>query len=99
MPDSAITKNGQSPSAGASILIVDDDAQIRQLVAKLLRENGFRVTAATDAREFREALAGAGIDLVTLDLMLPGTSGFKLCKELRRTLSLPVIMLAAQRAK
>lgn len=59
MPDSEITKNGQSPSAGASILIVDDDAQIRQLVAKLLRENGFRVTAATDAREFREALAGA----------------------------------------
>lgn len=98
MSDSEITK-GQSPSTGASILIVDDDAQIRQLVAKLLRENGFRVTAARDAREFREALAGAGIDLVILDLMLPGTSGFELCKELRRTSSLPVIMLSAHGAE
>lgn len=96
---SEITKSGQSPPAGASILIVDDDAQIRQLVAKLLRENGFRVTPARDAREFREALAGGSIDLVILDLMLPGTNGFELCKELRRTSSLPVIMLSARGAE
>ena len=96
MSESEITKSGQSPPAGASILIVDDDAQIRQLVAKLLRENGFRVTPARNAREFREVIARGSIDLVILDLMLPGTNGFELCKELRRTSSLPVIMLSAR---
>ena len=99
MSESGITKSGQSLPAGASILVVDDDAQIRQLVAKLLRDNGFRVTPARDAREFREALAGGTIDLVILDLMLPGTNGFELCKELRRTSSLPVIMLSARGAE
>ena len=99
MSESELTKSGQSPPAAASILIVDDDAQIRQLVAKLLRENGFRVTPARDAREFREAIAGGSIDLVILDLMLAGTNGFELCKELRRTSSLPVIMLSARGAE
>lgn len=99
MSENGASKSGQCVPAGASILVVDDDAQIRQLVANLLRENGFRVTPARDAREFREALAGGSIDLVILDLMLPGTNGFELCKELRRTSSLPVIMLSARGAE
>jgi two-component system, OmpR family, response regulator len=99
LPDLEGGTGTRASTTGASILVVDDDAQIRQLVAKLLRENGFRVTAAKDAREFREALATAGIDLVILDLMLPGTSGFELCKELRRTSALPVIMLSAHGAE
>lgn len=86
----------RAPATGTSILVVDDDAQIRHLVAKLLRENGFRVVTARDAREFREAVADGGLDLVILDLMLPGTNGFELCKELRRTSLLPIIMLSAR---
>jgi two-component system, OmpR family, response regulator len=78
------------------ILIVDDDAQIRQLAGKFLREHGYRVSTARDGREMREALANAPIDLVILDIMLPGSNGLDLCKELRSRSSLPVIMLTAR---
>ena len=78
------------------ILIVDDDAQIRQLTGKFLREHGHRVTTARDGREMRQALATASIDLVILDIMLPGGNGLDLCKEIRSNSSLPVIMLTAR---
>ncbi len=78
------------------ILIVDDDAQIRQLAGKFLREHGHRVTTARDGREMRQALATASIDLVILDIMLPGSNGLDLCKEIRSNSSLPVIMLTAR---
>ena len=75
--------------------MVDDDAQIRQLAAKLLREHGYRVSLARDGREMRQALDGAAIDLVILDIMLPGGNGLDLCRELRARSPLPVIMLTA----
>jgi two-component system OmpR family response regulator len=78
------------------ILVVDDDGQIRQLAAKFLRENGLRVTTARDGREMRQALADAAIDLVILDVMLPGINGFDLCRELRKTSAIPIIMLTAR---
>lgn len=77
------------------ILVVDDDGQIRQLVAKFLRENGHRVTVARDGREMKQALADAAIDLIVLDLMMPGGSGLDLCRELRKTSALPIVMLTA----
>jgi two-component system OmpR family response regulator len=80
----------------AHILVVDDDSQVRSLLGQFLRENGYRVTGARDGREMRETLAGAVIDLIILDLMLPGTSGIDLCRELRKTSSIPVIMLTAK---
>ncbi len=83
----------------AHILVVDDDAQIRHLVAKFLRENGYRVTAARDGREMRQVLANAPIDLVVLDLMLPGTNGLDLCREVRKGSSLPIVMLTARGAE
>ena len=82
----------------AHILVVDDDNQVRQLIGRFLRESGYRVTGARDGREMREALASAGIDLIILDLMLPGTSGLDLCRELRATSSVPIIMLTAKGA-
>lgn len=85
-----------SSQAGAHILVVDDDGQIRQLVAKFLRDHGFRVTTARDGREMRQVLAGAAVDLIILDLMLPGTSGLDLCREMRKSSSLPIIMLTAR---
>ena len=78
------------------ILIVDDDAQIRQLAGKFLREHGHRVTMARDGREMRQVLETAAIDLVLLDIMLPGANGLELCKEIRARSSLPVIMLTAR---
>jgi two-component system, OmpR family, response regulator len=80
----------------AHILVVDDDGQVRQLIGRFLRENGYRVSGARDGREMRESLASAKIDLVILDLMLPGTSGLDLCRELRASSSLPIIMLTAK---
>lgn len=84
------------PGEEGHILVVDDDAQIRQLAGKFLREHGFRVTTARDGREMRQCLASAPIDLVILDVMLPGRSGLELCKEIRSRSALPVIMLTAQ---
>jgi two-component system OmpR family response regulator len=81
---------------GAHILVVDDDSQVRQLIGRFLRENGYRVTGARDGREMRETLASADIDLIILDLMLPGTPGLDLCRELRTTSSIPIIMLTAK---
>jgi two-component system, OmpR family, response regulator len=78
------------------ILVVDDDGEIRRLVAKFLRENGFHVLLARDGREMLACLATAHIDLIVLDVMLPGTSGLDLCRDLRRTSQLPVIMLTAK---
>lgn len=94
-----MTGSAAPPPHGAGperhVLVVDDDAQLRQLVAKILRGNGFRASTARDAREMRDSIAGGGIDLVLLDLMLPGANGFDLCKEIRGTSALPIIMLSA----
>ena len=80
----------------AHILVVDDDSQVRQLIGRFLRENGYRVTGVRDGREMRSTLASADVDLIILDLMLPGTSGLDLCRELRASSSLPIIMLTAK---
>ncbi len=80
----------------AHILVVDDDAQVRQLIARFLRDNGYHTSAARDGREMREALAVNAVDLIVLDLMLPGVSGLELCRELRAASAIPIIMLTAK---
>lgn len=84
------------PGSGAHILLVDDDGQIRQLVAKFLRANGFKVSAARDGYEMREVVEHSSVDLVILDVMLPGVSGFDLCREIRAQSQTPIIMLTAR---
>src|SRR5688572_17471740 len=79
------------------ILVVDDDREIRNLVAKFLTRHGCRVTTVADGKEMRRALADRRIDLVVLDLMLPGEDGLSLCRRLRAESDLPVIMLTAMR--
>ncbi len=79
----------------AHILVVDDDREIRDLLARFLDSHGYRVTAAADGREMRAALDDWAIDLVVLDLMLPGEDGLSLCRNLRAGSSMPVIMLTA----
>lgn len=85
----------QRPAAEAHVLVVDDDAQIRQLAAKLLREHGHRVSVARDGREMWHVLETAAIDLVILDIMLPGGNGLDLCRELRARTQVPIIMVTA----
>ncbi len=80
----------------AEILIVDDDGQILILVAKFLRANGFRVHTARNGVEMAETLKRLSVDLIVLDLMLPGKNGLEICRELRRTSSVPIIMLTAK---
>ncbi|MFA7293336.1 MAG: response regulator [Rhodocyclaceae bacterium] len=83
----------------AHILVVDDDRDIRQLVGDYLRKNGFRVSLAAEGRQMREVLEGARIDLIVLDLMLPGDDGLTLCRNLRATSNfaqMPVLMLTAR---
>lgn len=80
------------------ILIVDDDRDICQLLTKYLVKNGYRVTAVNDGRQMRAALASKRIDLIVLDLMLPGEDGLALCRQLRNgeTRSTPILMLTAR---
>ncbi len=77
----------------AHILVVDDDRDIRELLARFLKKHGFRVTTAIDGREMRRAIADWSIDLVVLDLMLPGEDGLSLCRNLRAKSAIPIIML------
>jgi two-component system OmpR family response regulator len=78
------------------ILIVDDHREIRDLVSRALSKEGFRVSAAADGRAMRKALADSRIDLILLDLMLPGEDGLSLCRGLRAESSIPIIMLTAK---
>ena len=78
------------------VLIVDDDREIRRLVARFLTENGLRVTAAADGTEADAALAAGRFDLVVLDLMLPGEDGISIARRLRRDGDLPILMLTAR---
>jgi len=80
----------------AHILLVEDDAEMRTLLARFLRQNGYRVTGVGDGRHARETLANAAVDLVLLDVMLPGQSGLDILRELRTRSRVPVIMLTAR---
>ena len=79
------------------ILIVDDDEGIRSLLDKYLQKNGYRVTAVANGRAMWAALEAGRIDLIVLDLMLPGEDGLTLCRTLRaKSSDIPVIMLTAR---
>jgi two-component system OmpR family response regulator len=78
------------------ILIVDDHREIRDLVSRALTKEGFRVSTAGDGRAMRKVLADRRIDLVLLDLMLPGEDGLSLCRAIRAESNLPIVMLTAK---
>ncbi len=95
-PSADATSSISGHHSGPSILVVDDDGKILELVARFLRANGFVVHAARDGREMQSVLAESGVDLIVLDLMLPGVNGLELCRELRKTSAVPVVMLTAK---
>ncbi len=78
------------------ILVVDDDPEIRELLKAYLEKNGYRVSCARDGDAMWDLLAREAIDLLVLDIMLPGKDGLELCRELRSRSTLPVIMLTAR---
>jgi two-component system OmpR family response regulator len=81
--------------ASAHILVVDDHREIRDLLARYLAKHGFRVSSAETAARARKLLESSAIDLVVLDIMMPGEDGLSLCRHLRATSEVPVIMLTA----
>lgn len=79
-----------------TILIVEDDVEIRTLLAELLNVEGFVVIQSSNGREMDDALNKAVPDLVVLDLMLPGEDGLSICRRLRTTNTVPIMMLTAK---
>lgn len=78
------------------ILFVEDDAEIRSLVADFLGQNGYRVSVARDARELDRILEVGRADLIILDIMLPKEDGLSLCRRIRVNSNVPIIMLTAR---
>lgn len=77
------------------LLVVDDHQEIRELLERFLSDHGYRVSVAADGQQMKKSLDGHAIDLVILDLMLPGEDGLTLCRNLRVESAIPVIMLTA----
>jgi two-component system phosphate regulon response regulator OmpR len=77
------------------LLVVDDDARLRELLRRYLSDSGFRVTLAADAREARANMASFAFDLIVLDVMMPGESGIELIRALRDVNRVPVMLLTA----
>lgn len=87
-----------NPATPPRILIVDDDADIRSLLADYLGEQGWLVSTAQDGTAMQQVLDSTPIDLIVLDLTLPGSDGLTLCRDLRARSAIPVIMLTARSA-
>jgi two-component system OmpR family response regulator len=88
--------NGEAHAHAQRILIVDDDWDIRTLLADVLVQAGFAVATAANGAEMREALDRDPVDLIVLDLNLPGEDGLTLCRELRASNETPIIILSAR---
>lgn len=78
------------------LLVVDDDRRIRDLLSRFLLREGYRVTTAASAAEARAKLDSLSFDLLVLDVMMPGESGFDLAKAIRATSPVPIVMLTAR---
>ncbi len=79
----------------AYVLLVEDDTEISGMLADVLKENGFKTQTVTSAPEMDAALVKGDIDLVVLDIMLPGEDGLSICQRLRAESGIPIIMLTA----
>jgi two-component system OmpR family response regulator len=90
----AVSEEGRL-AASPHILVVDDHHDIRGLLAKYLAKHGHRVSTAADAAAARKLLRAGAIDLVVLDIMMPGEDGLQLCRDLRAGGDLPIILLTA----
>ena len=83
-------------TASPNILAVEDDRETRALIAKYLRTNACNVATANDGREMARGMTDHRVDLLILDLMLPGEDGLSLCRKVRAESQVPIIMLTAR---
>ena len=86
-----------NPPSPAQILIVDDDPRLRDLLVRYLEQQGFQARAVNDGRELDRELGRRHVDLIVLDLMLPGEDGLSICRRLRgQGIETPIVMLTAR---
>ena len=83
-------------SERATLLVVDDDAEIRELIQQYLDNQGYHVICVEDGPSMDDALAESSVDLILLDLMLPGEDGLSIAKRLKASRNTPIIMVSAQ---
>ncbi|GGM23844.1 DNA-binding response regulator [Micromonospora sonchi] len=102
-PFPAVTPSDARPPADypgcimdGCVLVVEDDASIREVTALGLRRAGFRVDTAVDGRQALAAWRAGPVDLIVLDVMLPGLDGLEVCREIRRSSTVPILMLTAR---
>lgn len=93
---SDLSNSAQLADEPKHILIVDDDDRIRTLLKRFLSENGYRASVASDAMRARELLAALDFDLLIIDVMMPGVSGFELTEGVRAQSNVPIILLTAR---
>ena len=84
------------PDDAPHLLVVDDDRRIRDLLSRYLFSEGYRVTTANNAADARTKLESLAFDLLVLDVMMPGETGFQLAKSLRESSAVPILMLTAK---
>ena len=92
-------RSALQPEYRSTVLVVDDDRDIRLLVARVLKEEGFTALTASDVTGMRDVLAGEHVDLVVLDIMMPGEDGLSACATLARQDGPPVVLLSAMGAE
>ena len=80
----------------AKLLVVDDDPELRELITAYLSKQGYDIVAVGDGRAMDQALSASAIDLVILDLMLPGEDGLTIANRLKNTTDVPIIIVSAQ---
>jgi two-component system phosphate regulon response regulator OmpR len=86
------------PDDAPHLLVVDDDRRIRDLLSRFLAGEGYRVTTADNAADARAKLGGLSFDLLVLDVMMPGETGFDLARSIRTGSNVPILMLTARDA-
>ncbi|MBA2780154.1 response regulator [Billgrantia kenyensis] len=79
----------------ATLIVVDDDPEIRELLVDYLGRHGYRALAAEDAGALHRLMASESPDLLIVDIMLPGDDGFTICRDIRRASDVPIVMLTA----
>ena len=90
------TVRAELPDEAPHVLVVDDDRRLRELLARYLADQGFRVTAAASAGEARAKAQSILFDAMVLDVMMPGESGFDYARSVRETSRVPILMLTAR---
>jgi PAS domain S-box-containing protein len=96
VPAPPLTQQRRSSGAHARVLVVDDDPALRRLLDGSLGDAGYEVAVAAEAGAALDAVMTAAPDVILLDVMLPGTDGFALCRQLREWTTVPIIMLTAR---